>query len=1679
MGKIVKFIESNLLPLIRALNENTEEGEFTIGMEDNAPVGGEYYHVMDDEQDDISENTIISENSTDRRVNSIIKKYSGVDDFNEIRTIRSNILKLIPNARAKNDMYLGAVAMWYLTGSLNDASDRFKLNYILGKLHQGASFGYGKILNEQDFGMVPFNTMKQIMDELIPSEETENSYKSGKKIQKVGNYTIYRMDSYDDTKYVRSQLSQVHWCIFEDDGTFSYMSEGYTVYICVRDGYENARMMSYDELVEKLLSHGMTNAVESLEENYPKDDMYDDFVFDIAYDGDETAELLFVDNEYELGLPPCDDYGLSMFVVMVSNETYKNGRAVMVYSRYNLPNMFDGNILSVSELSSVIGADAMSIFTPNGNVQESKDKKHSSLIIESQESKSIAAAKKLVMQRLNYNEQEADEFIRIKLRNDLPVLRTPHGGKFILGVTRMFCDGELRTANDIGNLNSTLKLVASDAHINEYDRNLNNLSYQELVQRFAKAMSDNLEAEKAEIGQMAFNTPSDYEIIRIDSFEQAEEYGQYVSWCVTHDEDMFDSYTSDGINQFYFCLKNGFENVEETPSEGCPLDEYGLSMIAVSVNENGMLNTCTCRWNHDNGGDDSVMDTKQVSKVIGMNFFEVFKPNSKWRELIANVMQRIANGEDPRNVFDYVDKFREGFAKVDLNDRCNFINQEGKLLSDQWFDSVGFFKEGFGEVYLNGKCNFINKEGRVISNQWFDGSYGFKNGFARVWIDWKFNFINQEGRLLSDQWFGKASDFCEGFAIVKLRGKYNFINQEGRVISSQWFEYVYDFREGFAMVKLKGKWNYINQEGRLLSDQWFDNVGYFCEGFSVVYFNDKWNFINQEGKLLSDQWFDNVYNFREGFAKVILNGKTYKIDTNGKLYIYEGKNKRKNIIISENKIELLKENLEFEVDSSEVDLSSFKKQDSLPSIWKDEDTLDSKVRLKLLDIADDFWDFVNVTWVEPKGIIITGSLCNYNWSDYSDVDLHLIVDFNEIGDREDFVRQYLDSKKNEWNDEHGSLKIYGYPVELYVQNINEDVSAGGIYDLEENKWIRKPSYNDIDEIDSESDEIKDEAARIMTIIDDMWGYFNKTNDNHKLESLGNDADNLWKKIKDMRKSSLEDGGEMSNGNIVYKYMRRKKYLDKLFDLRAAIYDKTNTITEGVSYDKFRDGQAFRYRIIGSMIKDGYLFHGTDSEFDEFESDRIHGDERGVYGYGAYFTNAAYKCEEYGNHFTILDGNDFIFLDIEEKVRPEWNIFKEKLGEFSKIEAGLDNARSNREYDYYNNLYDEYRSTVDSELLERFVSILEKNGATDYNTLNKLVDYSFTNSENKDIQKRISQLYLSMGYDGFVCENQYIIFNFKKLNDNIVKDKEKLISKYSIDESKSTGSKLLTEWDRTDYFEKAKEYFGTTNDLNECGFILPDGEMLDLSSSKGRRGIPHRNVEAIGIGLETFIEHGAIRCDSRYKLINICKRPTKEQIIRLVEIIKANNGSVSLDLGNGHVTFDYVDYKNANYKRIINDIINFFDNKIKPSSLYESKNIINNNESVRKFLILLKENSLNEEIVADGNSEHNPYAKRWKAERDALKNFLKNFGKIMTSKENGKQYKVFQDQALSNLIGYNYCICIQWDPIKMEVGSTPYIRAFDKFTYRIFQAQFDDRGRDNLRATADDIGNSYQPIQTIR
>ena len=131
--------------------------------------------------------------------------------------------------------------------------------------------------------------------------------------------------------------------------------------------------------------------------------------------------------------------------------------------------------------------------------------------------------------------------------------------------------------------------------------------------------------------------------------------------------------------------------------------------------------------------------------------------------------------------FDWVSDFKDGFATVVLNDKYNFINTKGQLLSQQWFDSVWNFKEGFDRVKLNGKYNFINTEGQLLSQQWFDSVRNFKEGFASVYLSDKYNFIDTEGKLLSQQWFDLAWDFNDGFAWVGLNGMWYNLDTEGNL----------------------------------------------------------------------------------------------------------------------------------------------------------------------------------------------------------------------------------------------------------------------------------------------------------------------------------------------------------------------------------------------------------------------------------------------------------------------------------------------------------------------------------------------------------------------------------------------------------------------------------------------------------------------------------------------------------------------------------------------------------------------------------------------------------------------------------------------------------------------------------------------------------------------------------
>jgi len=221
-----------------------------------------------------------------------------------------------------------------------------------------------------------------------------------------------------------------------------------------------------------------------------------------------------------------------------------------------------------------------------------------------------------------------------------------------------------------------------------------------------------------------------------------------------------------------------------------------------------------------------------------------------------------------------------------------------------------------------------------------------------------------------------------------------------------------------------------------------------------------------------------------------------------------------------------------------VNTSNIKMNDSLnPKLFDSEGVLNEKVRKVLLKIAEKFYKFLKLNdIIKIHDVILTGSLANYNYTKYSDVDLHIILDFSRISGDTEFIKEYFKDKKKIWADSN-EIKIFGFPVECYVQDSNEDLVAAGVYSLKDNAWLKKPQ-NKIVNIDKSL--IQKKAAHIMSVIDDL--------ENDRSKDIFKKIDKIKEQIKNMRKSGLEQGGEFSLENLVFKVLRFNGYLDKINDL---------------------------------------------------------------------------------------------------------------------------------------------------------------------------------------------------------------------------------------------------------------------------------------------------------------------------------------------------------------------------------------------------------------------------------------------------------------------------------------------------------------------------------------------------
>jgi predicted nucleotidyltransferase len=233
-------------------------------------------------------------------------------------------------------------------------------------------------------------------------------------------------------------------------------------------------------------------------------------------------------------------------------------------------------------------------------------------------------------------------------------------------------------------------------------------------------------------------------------------------------------------------------------------------------------------------------------------------------------------------------------------------------------------------------------------------------------------------------------------------------------------------------------------------------------------------------------------------------------------------------------------------------INSFKIKDELcPEIWNNQ-KLKPEVKTKLAQIANDFFNQIDIKKPKFKDILFIGSLTNFNWSKFSDIDLHIIIDFETYDSNEKVITDYFKTKKVTWQEEH-LITIYDFPIEIYVQDAKAKNHSPAAYSLMQDKWINKPEQQTFKlDVNNIKNKVKKLHQQLMDVKADY--------DNAKYDPATKKAISLRDKIYNMRKSGLESGGELSTENIVFKVLRRTQFMDYLFELINKSYDKKMSIS---------------------------------------------------------------------------------------------------------------------------------------------------------------------------------------------------------------------------------------------------------------------------------------------------------------------------------------------------------------------------------------------------------------------------------------------------------------------------------------------------------------------------------------
>lgn len=235
-----------------------------------------------------------------------------------------------------------------------------------------------------------------------------------------------------------------------------------------------------------------------------------------------------------------------------------------------------------------------------------------------------------------------------------------------------------------------------------------------------------------------------------------------------------------------------------------------------------------------------------------------------------------------------------------------------------------------------------------------------------------------------------------------------------------------------------------------------------------------------------------------------------------------------------------------------------------PKLWTADEKLKPEVEEKIKQIVDIFLNGLleDEIKINVKDILIIGSNASYNYTPHSDLDLHIIVDTDNLQCPDNLYSKLYSAYRSLFN-KRLDIDFYNIPVELYIEDESTPRVSNGVYSVLNKEWLQEPQYVNIPDMDMDifDAELAKWEERYRQVSNDavreLEEYYTpnpdaaediKTKQIKEIEAYIEDLYNL-------RKVGLPLTGEYGLENVIFKTIRNKGYLDKLKDLKNKLLGK--------------------------------------------------------------------------------------------------------------------------------------------------------------------------------------------------------------------------------------------------------------------------------------------------------------------------------------------------------------------------------------------------------------------------------------------------------------------------------------------------------------------------------------------